>query len=273
MSIYRRIHLIGISNYHRLDSHERRRGACFVPIPLSLSQGREEISRRVDDIREIIGYEFNNPMILQQAFTHHSYKESCSSLDRLAYIGDAILTFAVTKDPGMLTRLRYANVDTEKLARATMKLGLHEFLRDNIFLLEPQIEEFREAIAKYPLHSPGLIDAPKVLADIFEALIGAIFLDCKSSFDTTWEVVKKLLEPVITTATLPKHPVSQLLELCQSRRLSLEMRDSWRDDGVVEFVIDDACVGRAEYKAKRVIAKNRAALDAYNHLKRDQALL
>ncbi|KAG6387024.1 hypothetical protein SASPL_152206 [Salvia splendens] len=249
---------------------------------LVLSQGREESFRRVNDVREIIGYEFNDPMILQQAFTHHSYEEGCSSLDRLAYIGDAILTFAVTKDqcvlypdldPGMLTRLRSANVDTEKLARATLKLELHEFLRHNIFLLEPQIEEFREAIAKYPLHSSGLIDAPKVLADIFEALIGAIFLDCKSSFDTTWEVVKKLLEPVITLATLPKHPVSQLLELCQSRRLSLKMRDSWRDDGVVEFVIDDACVGRAEYKAKRVIAKNRAALDAYNHLKRDLTLL
>ncbi|XP_047973104.1 ribonuclease 3-like protein 3 isoform X1 [Salvia hispanica] len=249
---------------------------------LALPQGREESSRRVNDLREIIGYEFNDPMILQQAFTHHSYEEGCSSLDRLAYIGDAILTFAVTKDqcvlypdsdPGMLTRLRSANVDTEKLARATLKLELHEFLRHNIFLLEHQIEEFREAIAKHPLHSSGLIDAPKVLADIFEALIGAIFLDCKSSFDTTWEVVKKLLEPVITPATLPIHPVSQLQELCQSRRLSLKMRDSWKDNGVVEFVINDACVGRAEYKAKRAIAKNRAALDAYNHLKCDQILL
>ncbi|KAL1567598.1 ribonuclease 3-like protein 3 [Salvia divinorum] len=240
------------------------------------------LSKRVSDVREIIEYEFNDPTILQQAFTHHSYKEGCSSLDRLAYIGDAILTFAVTKDqcllypdldPGMLTRLRSANVDTEKLARVTLKHELHEFLRHNILLLEPQIEEFREAIAKYPLHSSGLIDAPKVLADIFEALIGAIFLDCKSSFDTTWEVVKKLLEPVITPATLPTHPVSQLLELCQSRRLSLKMRDSWSGDGVVEFVIDDACVGRAEYKAKRVIAKNRAALVAYNNLMRDQTTL
>ncbi|XP_047973105.1 ribonuclease 3-like protein 3 isoform X2 [Salvia hispanica] len=200
---------------------------------LALPQGREESSRRVNDLREIIGYEFNDPMILQQAFTHHSYEEGCSSLDRLAYIGDAILTFAVTKDqcvlypdsdPGMLTRLRSANVDTEKLARATLKLELHEFLRHNIFLLEHQ-------------------------------------------------VVKKLLEPVITPATLPIHPVSQLQELCQSRRLSLKMRDSWKDNGVVEFVINDACVGRAEYKAKRAIAKNRAALDAYNHLKCDQILL
>lgn len=44
------------------------------------------------------------------------------------------------------------------------------------------------------------------------------------------------------------------------------MRDSWKDDGAVEFLIDETCVGRAEYKAKRVIAKNRAALVAYNQI-------
>ncbi|XP_057786500.1 ribonuclease 3-like protein 3 [Salvia miltiorrhiza] len=235
----------------------------------------EKNSKRVQDIRRIVGYEFKDPTILQQAFTHYSFEEGCSSLERLAYIGDAILTFAVTKDqcllypdfdPGRLTRLRAANVDTEKLARVALKYELHDFLRHNIFLLGVQIDEFRDAIAKYPLHSSGLVDAPKVLADIVEALIGAIFLDCKCCLDTTWEVVKKLLEPIITPATLPIHPVTQLQELCQSRRLSLKMRDSWKEDGVVEFLIDETCIGRAQYKAKRVIAKNRAALVAYNHI-------
>lgn len=236
---------------------------------------RKERSKRVKEIREIIGYEFKDPMILQQAFTHHSYKEGCSSLERLAYNGDAILNFAITKeqcflypdlDPGRLTRLRAANVDTEKLARVALKHQLHNFLRHNIFLLGEQIEEFRDAIAEYPLHSSGLIDAPKVLADIVESLIGAIFIDCNCSLDTTWEVAKKLLEPIISPETLPIHPVTRLLEMCQSRRLSMKMRDSWKDSGVVEFVIDEDCVGRAEYKAKRVIAKNRAALDAYNQI-------
>lgn len=76
-----------------------------------------------------------------------------------------MLNFAIIKDqyflypdfgPGMLTRLRAANVDTEKLARAAMKHQLHKFLRHNIYLLGKQIEEFRDAIVEYPLHSSGL---------------------------------------------------------------------------------------------------------------------
>lgn len=38
------------------------------------------------------------------------------------------------------------------------------------------------------MHSSGLVDAPKVLADIVESLIGAIYIDCGCSFDVTWEV-------------------------------------------------------------------------------------
>lgn len=109
---------------------------------------REKASKLVNDIGEIIRYEFKNPTILQQAFTHHSYEEGCSSLESLAYYGDTILNFAIVKEqyllypdfrPGMLTRLRAANVDTEKLARVAMKHQLHKFLRHNIFLLGKQV--------------------------------------------------------------------------------------------------------------------------------------
>lgn len=45
-----------------------------------------------------------------------------------------------------------------------------------------------KALEKYPFHSYGLIDAPKILADIVESTIGAIYVDSNSSIDTTWEV-------------------------------------------------------------------------------------
>lgn len=51
-----------------------------------------------------------------------------------------------------------------------------------------QIQAFINALPKYPLHSHGLIDAPKVLADIVESTIGAVFVDSNSSIDTTWKV-------------------------------------------------------------------------------------
>lgn len=57
----------------------------------------------------------------------------------------------------------------------------------DIFFL--QIQEFTKGIAEYPLHSNGLIDVPKSLADIVESTIGAIFVDCGSSVETVWKVL------------------------------------------------------------------------------------
>lgn len=57
---------------------------------------------------------------------------------------------------------------------------------------DTQIREFKNAILDYPLHSNGLIDAPKDLSDIVESTIGAIFLDSGSSLDTTWKVISFL---------------------------------------------------------------------------------
>lgn len=62
-------------------------------------------------------------------------------------------------------------------------------LADNYYELV-QIREFSEAILDYPLHSNGLVDAPKVLADIVESTIGAVFIDCNSSIDIVWKVLQ-----------------------------------------------------------------------------------
>jgi len=52
-----------------------------------------------------------------------------------------------------------------------------------------QIQEFTKGVVEYPLHSNGLIDVPKSLADIVESTIGAIFVDCGSSVETVWKVL------------------------------------------------------------------------------------
>jgi hypothetical protein len=52
-----------------------------------------------------------------------------------------------------------------------------------------QIQEFTKEIAEYPLHSNGLIDVPKSLADIVESTIGAVFTDCNLSIDIVWKVL------------------------------------------------------------------------------------
>lgn len=103
----------------------------------------------LDQVEDIISYKFNNKGLLEEAFTHPSYCEKLS-YERLEYVGDSVLNLLFTKEqyfmypdlpPGSLTLLRSANVDTEKLARVAIKLGLHKFLRHKKPLLEEQVSD------------------------------------------------------------------------------------------------------------------------------------
>lgn len=99
------------------------------------------------EVEAILGYKFKDKQLLVQAFTHSSYcVENSISYERLEYIGDSVLNFLTSKeqfllypdlDPGHLTRLLAANVDTEKLARIAIKHGLHRYMRHQ----KPQFEE------------------------------------------------------------------------------------------------------------------------------------
>ena len=101
----------------------------------------------VDEVEEILGYQFNNKRLLEEAFTHASLGQGFSN-ERLEYLGDSVLNLLFTKEQyfeypdlprGALTRLRAANVDTEKLARVAVKHGLHRFLRHKKPHLEEQV--------------------------------------------------------------------------------------------------------------------------------------
>ncbi|XP_055804201.1 ribonuclease 3-like protein 2 [Solanum dulcamara] len=129
-----------------------------------------------------------------------------------------------------------------------------------------EIGEFREATLEYPLHSLGLIDPPKVLADIVESLIGAIFID-SNCMDTTWQVVKKLLQPLITLEKLEVNPVTKIYELCQKNGLKTKFVDQWEKTGEVEVFVDGKFVGKGKSCGKKITAKNRTANNAYFQLR------
>ncbi|MFS7995238.1 putative ribonuclease III [Helianthus anomalus] len=229
----------------------------------------------LNEVEEMIGYDFKNKELLKEAFTDASYKaEDGVSYERLEYLGDSVLNHLIAKlhyvlyksmAPGELTRLRAANVDTEALARAALKYDLHKYLRHRKPLLDVQIQEFMEGILEYPSHSYGMIDPPKVLADILESLIGAIFLDTNSSMDDTWKVVERLLQPLITPENLMQNPVAKFHEACQKSGLKPYANDMWNKTGEIEIYINDEVIGRGCYKLKKIIAVNRAAHDAYKN--------
>ncbi|KAJ8749285.1 hypothetical protein K2173_018766 [Erythroxylum novogranatense] len=239
------------------------------------AESTHQLAASLDGLEQILGYKFKDKKLLEEAFTHHSYPNKSFSYERLEYVGDSVLNLIFTKEhffmypnlaPGPLTRLRAANVDTEKLARVAIKHGLHQFLRHNMPLLQEQIREFSQAIADYPLHSNGQIEVPKVLADIVESTVGATFIDDNCSTDTVWKVFKNLLEPVIRLETLKMHPVTELYEVCNKRHMKVRFVDMWKECMSFNVFVDGKLAGKGTSASKKEIAHNRAAKDALDNI-------
>lgn len=127
-----------------------------------------------DLAKQLIGRELKNPQLLQTAFTHCSYlnehrKTVMENNERLEFLGDAVLEIAVTRHlylnynhaEGILTTWRAALVRTESLAAAANNLGFAKYLR---------LSKGEQRNAPRALE--------QILANTFEAVLGAIYLDC-----------------------------------------------------------------------------------------------
>lgn len=147
-----------------------------------------------------IGHTFQDKRLLEQAFTHRSYLNENRELgrehnERLEFLGDAVLELAVTeflfakypdKPEGELTAYRAALVNTNSIADAATKLGMNDYM----LLSRGESRDTGRA---------RLI----ILANAFEALIGALHLDAgykvsqrfiaDQLFHKTEEVVAKRL--------------------------------------------------------------------------------
>lgn len=121
------------------------------------------------EFEEIIGYEFKNPALLGEALTHSSYVNGKhNSNERLEFLGDSVLSVVVSKylflsldvPEGKLTKIRSKLVCEDSLYEFAKKIRLGE----NIKLGKGE-------------ENTGGRDRRSILADAFEALIAAIYLD------------------------------------------------------------------------------------------------
>ncbi len=142
-------------------------------------------SDSITKIEKKIDYSFQNKQILEQAFTHKSINNSPRyNYERLEFLGDSVLDIVISRelmrefpdgDEGLLTQRRAALVQKPFLANIGRLLDLMDCLK-----IEKNIDLSINKIAD------------KQLANIFEALIGAIYLDggidpCKALIlDTVW---------------------------------------------------------------------------------------
>ena len=125
-------------------------------------------------IEEKLGVKFNDPKLLGRALVHRSYLNEAlgkelESNERLEFLGDAILSFVISRwlfadfpqyPEGVLTTLRSSIVRTTALARIAREIGIGEYL----------------LMSKGEKESGGQ-ENPSILADTMEAIIGAIYLD------------------------------------------------------------------------------------------------
>ncbi len=140
-----------------------------------------------------LGITLRDPRLLAQALTHRSYineqpeslRRPDASNERLEFLGDAVLNTAVAHwlyqqfpqhSEGELTTLRAALVRTSTLARIARELDLGQHVRLS-----------RDSRQQH-LH-----ERDSLLADVFEAVIGAIFLD------QGLPAVQQFLEPLLHT--------------------------------------------------------------------------
>ena len=157
-----------------------------------------------------LGHRFADADLLRRALTHRSARRQHN--ERLEFLGDALLGFVVAEaltrrfpdaSEGELTRLRARLVSGEALAAAASELRLGEFME----------------LGHGERKSGGQRRA-SILADAFEALICAIYLD--AGIDACRERVLQLLGPALDQlqpGEALKDPKTRLQEWLQSRAL------------------------------------------------------
>jgi ribonuclease III len=150
---------------------------------------------RLEELQDKVGVAFRDPALLREALTHSSFANESPHVsprdnERLEYLGDAVLQLITAEylfklrpgaKEGEMTQLRSAMVNTNTLAALAEELGLGDFL----FL--------GKGIAK-----GGGRTLRSLLANAFEAVLGAIFLDAgyDAAYHCYLDRFRALPEPV-----------------------------------------------------------------------------
>jgi ribonuclease-3 len=154
-------------------------------MPQELTTTRERAI--LEDCQEAIGYRFLKPELLRAALTHTSGANTrLGSNERLEFLGDSVLGLVTCEllfarfpeyQEGDLTKVKSVVVSRKTCARFSQKIGLGEFL----FLGKR-------------MHQYGEIPS-NMLADVFESLVAAIFLD--GGWETAKSFVLQFVEPEV----------------------------------------------------------------------------
>jgi ribonuclease-3 len=207
-------------------------------------------------IENLVGTKISDMSLYTRAFTHKSYNKD--DYERLEFIGDSVLKFVVTKylfdmfpkeDEGFLTRARTKIERSETLAGFSRNLGFNKFIMMDEKALRNEWN-----------------NNDSILEDVFEAFVGAIYLDKGLVYARDF-IIKILL----------KNPISfdddnykdQIMRYCQSKQWNnpVYINHPIDDGGFVSLlIIQDKQYGTGRGSTKKRAEQNAAqyAIKHYN---------
>ena len=224
-------------------------------------------------LQERLGYQFRDEGLLRLALTHPSVAHEAPGCvqhnQRLEFLGDAVLSLVLTRElydrfptlgEGPLTKARAHLVNRRALANEARRLALGEHL-----------------VLSHGEESTGGRQRLSALADAYEALIGALFID--GGFDAVREfILRRFLDGFGALTEIPylENPKGDLQERLQAEsseapQYELTSVSGPDHDRVFECAVHHAGVelGRGEGKSKKE-AESAAALAALKTLRERQ---
>lgn len=220
---------------------------------------------KVEDLQKSLGYEFKNIRLLEEAVTHSSYaneqhNKNIHHNERLEFLGDAVLSIVVSdyifkncpKLPeGQLTKLRAYLVCEKALFSFAKKINLGSYIKFS-----------------HGEKRNGGDKRPSILADAFEAVIAAIYLD--GGLESATKFIYQFVLPEIEnyddqSQTDYKTQLQELIQQNPNEHIEYEVVDELGPDHdkhfKVEVRIDNNVVGRGGGRSKKE-AEQQAAREA-----------
>lgn len=198
----------------------------------------------ISQLQKTLGVSFKDTALLKKALVHRSYvnenkSQNVKNNERLEFLGDAVLELLVTiflfenfpeRSEGDLTSFRSALVKTTSLSQTSTKLNLGKYL----FLSKGE-------------ETTGGRKRPYILANTFEAVLGAIYLD--QGIDTANKFLQKHLFPKI------KEIVEKRLDIDNKSKLQELSQEATNITPVYELLLQKGPDHRKEFQMGVKIGK------------------
>ncbi|WP_310993347.1 ribonuclease III [Aequorivita marina] len=230
------------------------------------STGSEKNGEFFNSLKKILGFKPKDILIYQTAFTHRSTNKKNpngqpQNYERLEFLGDAMLGAVIAAhlykkvpegDEGYLTKMRSKVVSREHLNELGRDLHLIKFLKTTV---------------------PRQQFSGNIYGNVFEALVGAIYLDRGFKYCEKF-IYKRVIKPYVDIKKLEGKVISYkslLIEWCQKNKKEFDFEvyeDTGKDElkhFAVRLKVESETVAKARATSKKK-AEERASKRAYYKL-------